>query len=154
MTEQVLYGRGITNIDAWLEANMNDVESWNVLDDIEKAVYELTSVIKNNWDTCIIVDCDVDGYTSSAILINFLYSLYPEWVNEHLTYLHHTGKQHGLIDMREIIPENTKLIICPDSASNDYICHEILKNHNVDCLILDHHETDGGYSHNAITINN
>ena len=54
MTEQILYGRGITNIDAWLKANMHDVESWSIFDDIEKAVYKLTSAIKDNWDTCII----------------------------------------------------------------------------------------------------
>lgn len=155
MTEQVLYGRGITDIDAWLKANMNDVESWNVLDDIEKAVYELTSAIKDNWDTCIIVDCDVDGYTSSAILINFLHSLYPEWVNEHLTYLHHTGKQHGLVDMRDIIPKNTKLIICPDSASNDYEEHEYWNDQGTSIIILDHHEAPHvSKSFDTITINN
>lgn len=76
--EQVLYGRGITNIKAWLEASMIDVTSWNAFDNIEMAVYNLTFAIKNNIDTCIIVDCDVDGYTSAAILINFLYSLYPD----------------------------------------------------------------------------
>jgi single-stranded-DNA-specific exonuclease len=155
MTEQVLYGRGITDVDAWLKANMNDVESWNVLDDIEKAVYELTSAIKDNWDTCIIVDCDVDGYTSAAILINFLYSLYPEWVNEHLIYLHHTGKQHGLTDMRDIIPKNTKLIICPDSASNDYEEHEYWNNQGTGIIILDHHEAPHvSKSFDTITINN
>ena len=155
MIEQVLYGRGITDIDAWLKANMYDVESWNVLDDIEKAVYKLTSAIKDNWDICIIVDCDVDGYTSAAILINFLYSLYPEWVNEHLTYLHHTGKQHGLVDMRDIIPENTKLIICPDSASNDYEEHEYWNNQETSIIILDHHEAPHvSRSFDTITINN
>ena len=155
MIEQILYGRGITDINAWLKANMYDVESWNAFDDIEKAVYKLTSAIEDGWDTCIIVDCDVDGYTSSAILINFLYSLYPEWVNEHLIYLHHTGKQHGLIDMRDIIPKNTKLIICPDSASNDYEEHEYWNNQGINIIILDHHEAPyASKSSDTITINN
>ena len=97
----------------------------------------------------------MDGYTSAAILINFLYSLYPEWVNEHLTYLHHTGKQHGLVDMRDIIPENTKLIICPDSASNDYEEHEYWNNQETSIIILDHHEAPHvSRSFDTITINN
>ena len=155
MTEQILYGRGITNIDAWLKANMHDVESWSIFDDIEKAVYKLTSAIKDNWDTCIIVDCDVDGYTSAAILINFLYSLYPDWVNEHLTYLHHIGKQHGLVDMRDNIPANIKLIICPDSASNDYEEHEYWNNQGTSIIILDHHEAPHvSKAFDTITINN
>jgi len=37
-------------------------------------------------------------------------------------------------------------IIVPDAASNDYECHKLLKEHDVDCLILDHHMADGGYS--------
>lgn len=76
--EQVLYGRGITDIKAWLNANMDDVESWTSLDHIKLAVSELNSIIENNLNACIIVDCDVDGYTSAAILINYLYSLYPK----------------------------------------------------------------------------
>ena len=153
--EQILYGRGITDINNWLKANMSDVESWNVLDNIENAVYTLTSAIKDNWDTCIIVDCDVDGYTSAAILINFLYSLYPDWVNKHLIYLHHTGKQHGLVDMRDNIPANTKLIICPDSASNDYEEHEYWNNQGASIIILDHHEAPHiSKASSTITINN
>ena len=128
--EQVLYGRGITDIKAWLNANMDDVESWTSLDHIKLAVSELNSIIENNLNACIIVDCDVDGYTSAAILINYLYSLYPKWVDNHLEYLHHTGKQHGLCDMRNIIPTYNNLIICPDSASNDYEEHQYWNDHN------------------------
>ena len=154
-TEQILYGRGITNINSWLKASMADVTSWNAFDNIEIAVYNLTFAIKNNIDTCIIVDCDVDGYTSAAILINFLYSLYPDWVNEHLTYLHHTGKQHGLVDMRDNIPEGVKLIICPDSASNDYEEHGYWFYKGVDIIILDHHEAPHvSEFKNITTINN
>lgn len=155
MIEQILHGRGITDIDAWLKANMYDVESWNILDNIENAVYTLSSAIKDNWNTCIIVDCDVDGYTSAAILINFLYSLYPNWADKHLKYFHHSGKQHGLADMREIIPKDTQLIICPDSASNDYEEHKYWSNYGTDIIILDHHEAP--YSSkffNTITVNN
>ena len=154
-TEQVLYGRGITDIKAWLNANMDDVTSWNALDNIESAVYNLTFNIKNNIDTCIIVDCDVDGYTSAAILINFLYSLYPEWVNEHLIYFHHAGKEHGLADMRDNIPDSVELIICPDSASNDYEEHKYWFNKGVDIIILDHHEAPHASEfENVITVNN
>lgn len=153
--EQVLYGRGINNIDKWLNANLDDVTHWKKLDNINIAVNKLTEHINNNSNVCIIVDCDVDGYTSSAILINFLYSLYPEWVNEHLTYLHHTGKQHGLVDMRESVPENTQLIICPDSSSNDYEEHEYWCNQKVDIIILDHHEAPHvSEFKNTITVNN
>jgi single-stranded-DNA-specific exonuclease len=45
------------------------------------------------------------------------------------------------------------LIILPDSSSNDYEEHKILKDIGYDILVLDHHEADH-YSENAIVINN
>lgn len=155
MTEQILYGRGITNIDTWLNANINDISSWRTLCNIDWAVSQLRHTIEKNLNVCIIVDCDVDGYTSAAILINFLYSLFPDWVNNHLTYLHHSGKEHGLVDMRNLVPEDTQLIICPDSASNDYEEHEYWFNQDVDIIILDHHEAlKISDFNNTITVNN
>lgn len=154
-TEQILYGRGITDIDTWLSAEYQDAESWKSLDHMEEAVKELTSIINGNLNACIVVDCDVDGYTSAAILINFLYSLYPEWVKNHLTYVHHTGKQHGLCDMQEIIPKETHLIICPDSASNDYDEHKYWNDFFVSIIILDHHEANHvSTAPRTITVNN
>ena len=154
-TEQILYGRGITNIDAWLSAEYQNAESWKSLDHMEEAVKEISSIINGNLNACIVVDCDVDGYTSAAILINFLYSLYPEWVKNHLTYVHHTGKQHGLCDMQEIIPKETHLIICPDSASNDYDEHKYWNDFFVSIIILDHHEASHvSTAPRTITVNN
>lgn len=152
--EQVLRGRGISNVDEWLAADMSIVNDWRALDGMEAAVALVKNAVAANIDTCIIVDCDVDGYTSAAIIINFLYSLYPDYVEHHVIYLHHLGKQHGLADMVDLIPENTGLIICPDSASNDYIQHEYF-NGKSKILILDHHEADHiSTSPNVVTVNN
>ena len=54
---------------------------------------------------------------------------------------------HGLEDKIDWIIENEfELVICPDAASYDIECHKRLAEVGIDCLILDHHETDGGYS--------
>ena len=153
--EQVLHGRGIDDISAWLNANTENIESWRALDNMRLAVCEINSIIENNLDACIVVDCDVDGYTSAAIIINYFYSLYPEWVENHLSYIHHTGKQHGLCDVRESFPENISLIICPDSASNDYEEHKYWNDQQVSIIILDHHEADHvSTAPQTITVNN
>lgn len=46
----------------------------------------------------MIVDSDCDGFTSSAILINYLHDFFPNWVETKLNYIFHEGKQHGLND--------------------------------------------------------
>ena len=100
--------------------------------------------IAANDNAYVIVDADCDGYTSSAILLNYLNRLFPAWVQGHVSYFMHNGKQHGLgdVDMDQLIQEGFKLIICPDSASNDYDEHQYLANHNIDVLVLDHHEAE------------
>ena len=67
----------------------------------------------------------------------------------------HDGKQHGLgdVNLDQLIKEGFKLIICPDSASNDYDQHQKLKEHGIDVLVLDHHEAPK-VSEYACIINN
>ena len=90
-----------------------------------------------------------DGYTSSSILINYLTRAYGDKVK--ITWRLHEGKEHGLI--YNTIPENTTLVIAPDSSSNQYEIHEKLHNQGIDVLILDHHECEKESEH-AIVINN
>ena len=92
---------------------------------------------------------DVDGFTSSAIIYQYLKKLNP---NKNITYYIHEGKQHGLEDMWEQLQEeNYGLIICPDSASNDAQYAEQL---SCPILVLDHHISDIEPSSNMIVINN
>ena len=46
----------------------------------------------------VIVDCDCDGYTAAALLINYLHKLFPTWVEIYVNWYMHDGKQHGLSD--------------------------------------------------------
>lgn len=101
------------------------------------------------------IDSDADGFTSSALLLNYLNCLFPAFVKNNISYRFHTGKQHGIpleiID--DIISKGYKLVIAPDAASNDYEQHRILKENNVDVLIIDHHEAEK-VSKDACVINN
>lgn len=97
------------------------------------------------------VDSDCDGYTSAAILINYLNCIFPHFAQTKISYRIHDGKQHGLLT--DTIPENIKLVIAPDSSSNDFEQHKILHDRGIDVLVLDHHEADH-CSEYACVINN
>ena len=160
LLEQILLNRGFTSredIQHFLSTDENDILDPLLLDHMKEGVELLISHIAQNDDAVIIVDSDADGYTSSAIFMNYLNRFFPGWIQNHLFYWIHSGKQHGLmdfIDSYDWLSKKIKLIICPDSASNDYEQHRIFKEHGIDILILDHHEADGGYSEDAVTINN
>ena len=111
--------------------------------------------INANDKAFIIVDSDCDGYCSSAIFLNYLNRHFPAWIQNQVEYFMHAGKQHGLsdIDIPDLIRKNIRLVICPDSASNDYEQHQTLKEHGIDVLVLDHHEAEK-VSEYACIINN
>ena len=111
----------------------------------------LVKHISQNDKVLIQVDSDCDGYTSAAALINYLNCLFPGFVQNNIYYRIHTGKQHGII--LDTIPDDVKLVICPDSSSNDYDEHKALADRGVDVLVIDHHEADA-ISENACIINN
>lgn len=153
--EQILTNRGVPHdeIHDYLNTTDDDVNSFLCFgeDKLKAAAAALIKCINADAEAEVIVDSDCDGFTSSALLINYLYDLFPAWVNNKLTWFMHTGKQHGLSDF--IPRENTKLIIIPDAGSNDYEYHKKYSDKGIDIIILDHHEAER-VSEDAIVINN
>ena len=81
------------------------------------------------------MDSDLDGIASAAILYKFLAEFYDDIET---VYSIHTGKQHGLSsDIK--IDDDTTLVLCPDSASNDIEQAKVLQDKGIDVICLDHH---------------
>lgn len=156
MLNRVLINRGIPikELKHYLNTTDDDINSPDLLGSgyMKKALVALLKCIDNNESCLVVVDSDCDGYTSAAIIINYLYKLFPSWVENNLRWFIHSGKQHGLSDcIDEALQYN--LVICPDSASNDYDYHKRLNDAGIPCIVLDHHEADK-VSYDAIIINN
>ena len=124
-------------------------------DNLRAAAALALQTVKANKRMVVIVDCDCDGYTSAAILINYLYDIFPTYIQNNLSYYMHDSKQHGLSDCIDwlLTVDNLGLVWCPDSSSNDYNEHKRLKDAGINVIVLDHHDADH-ISENAIIINN
>lgn len=151
--EQILTNRGIpiNKINNYLNASEKDVHNPILLDNMRQGAQMLIQHIQQEDDIMIQIDSDCDGMTSSAVLINYLYSIFPAYVQNHISYRLHSSKYHGIIP--ETVSDNIKLVIAPDSSSNSYSIHQELKMRGIDILILDHHEADK-VSEDACVINN
>ena len=151
--EQVLFNRGInpTDLNRFKYPSQNEVLDPSLLENMVEGAKMLIKHIGQNDEIFIQVDSDCDGYTSAAILINYLNCLFPHFTQTKLSYRIHDGKQHGLLT--DTIPNNVKLVIAPDSSSNDYEIHQALAERGIDVLVLDHHEAEK-YSEYACVINN
>ena len=151
--EQVLANRGIApeNVEHYLHTSDQDILDPALIMNIDEGIKILIKHIAQGDKVLIQIDSDCDGYTSAAGLINYLNRLFPGFVQSNIYYRIHTGKQHGFI--LDSIPDDVKLVIAPDSSSNDYEVHQQLKEKGIDVLVIDHHEADA-ISENACIINN
>lgn len=154
--QQILVNRGIDvkDIEHYLKTSDADILNPDLLDNMVEGVKRLISAIKNQEKMFLIVDCDADGFTASAALVNYIYKVFPSAMDL-LSIQLHEGKEHGIEEkwLEEIVANEYKLVICPDASSNDYKQHKFLKDNGIDVLVLDHHDAEE-VSENAIIINN
>lgn len=151
--ERVLSNRGImpSEINHYLHTTDDDILSPSLITNMDAGIKMLIKHIAQNDRVLLQIDSDCDGYTSAAVLMNYLNCLFPSFVQNNIIYRIHTGKQHGII--LDTVPTDVKLVIAPDSSSNDYDEHRALKEQGVDVLVIDHHEADK-ISECACVINN
>ena len=149
---ELLKERGITNLDDFLNPTYKNLQSWEDLDNITEGVMLIRQLLPRASDVKIglLVDSDVDGFTSAAIIYQYLTRI----GFSHIDFFLHEGKQHGLEDTWELfLEEDYTLIICPDASSNDDVYAQ-----NLYCpiLALDHHiiEPKETIAPNLIIINN
>lgn len=156
LIEQVLLNRGIENPEEYLSLDSSCINDYDNLDNIEEAIDCFNKHFENGDIISILVDSDPDGFSSAAMLYNYIKMLDEDYPVRYI--LHNNNKAHGLAKMAEgdfCIPYNTKLFIVPDAGTNDSEQFNELINNGIDCIILDHHEAeDIAKSNNAIIVNN
>jgi single-stranded-DNA-specific exonuclease len=136
--EIVLRNRGIDEPYDYTHTTDDDLHHYSKLDNIEEAKHCLLAHMEQGSRIGIMVDCDPDGYTSAAILYQYLSENYDK---SKLEYFVHTGKQHGL--SRDVqIPNTIQLLLIPDAATNDTDQCKELSERGVSIIILDHHECE------------
>ncbi|MBQ5917455.1 MAG: hypothetical protein IIW92_02680, partial [Lachnospiraceae bacterium] len=154
----LLHARGVVNVEDFLQPTDKYLSDPSLLDNINQGALWLEETLnKEDSKILIVVDCDVDGFTSGAIIYQYLEHFQkPKQI---ISVIFHEHKQHGLQDHYEtLLNDDTiyDLIILPDSSSNDYDYHEGIGARGTKFLVLDHHEIDDNQkiSQYACIINN
>lgn len=138
--KEILQDRGVTDIEHFLNPASETCElNPHNLKNIDAAAERLLYHLRKNSDILFIVDCDADGFTSSAILWLYIKKIFPE---ARLEFTVHEHKQHGLDDKIDWICDEAKwdLVICPDAGSYDVKEHRMLGELGMDVICLDHHD--------------
>lgn len=136
---KILENRGIKNVPMFLNPTKSCLEDNHLLDNIDLAVDIFLKHMNNNSKVTILQDCDCDGVTSAALMIQYINDNFP---SISVDYIIHDNKEHGLDNksMLEIEQKKPDLLIIPDAGSNDLRQLKILKSAGIDVIVLDHHD--------------
>ena len=150
--------RGTDDVDFHINPKIQNNIKASILDsksDLFEKAYQL--ILKHARDSriAIVLDDDMDGYTSSALLYQFL-----KEIGIDSDVIIGEGKTHGLTDyvMNEVAEYD--FVIIPDAGSNDVERHTELLQDGKDFLVLDHHQVEDAslerlnHSDRGIVINN
>ena len=149
--QDILSLQGIENIPKFLNPTINDTESELLFENIRKAQDCFVKHMKNKDSISIVCDSDVDGYTSAALMYQYIKRLDKDIK---INYYTHEKKQHGLKDLIEkLCEDDSKLVIVPDAGSENAAEAKRLIDLNKDVIILDHHSIDAS-DNPAIVVNN
>jgi single-stranded-DNA-specific exonuclease len=142
LTAQVLINRGITHLDQadqFLHPSLSLLHSPFLMKDMEKAVDRVIQALSRGEEILIYGDYDVDGITSTAILILFFQTLrFPCRY-----YIPHRVKEgYGLhFDaMGRFAQQGVKLIITADCGISNVDEVKEAQEKGLDVIITDHHE--------------
>ena len=149
--EDILKLKGIKDINSFLNPTIKNTESELLFDNIEKARDVFIKHIRNKDVIDLLVDCDVDGFTSASNIYQYIKRLNSDI---EVRCFIHKGKIHGLSEFVDSMCEDdSKLVIVPDAGSGDSKeCEKLIEN-GKDVIILDHHSIDAS-DNPAIVVNN
>ena len=158
---QILLNRGIKDPENFFELDEDVVQSPYDLEYIEEAADKIIEHIHNGSKIGLLIDADVDGYTSAALLVNYIYEQemngdFSQY-NYDIHFIHHEKKEHGLnVKIMRYLRDELKpnLLIIPD-ASGSAEQYEALNGIGIDIVVLDHHQTaERGDGIHTIVVNN
>ena len=89
---KLLQSKGIQDVDKYINPTKECLQNPIDLNNIEDGAKLLKTAIEKEWNILLIIDSDNDGFTSSAIMYQYIKKIAP---NINIQYRLHEGKQHG-----------------------------------------------------------
>lgn len=133
----ILETEGVTDIEAFLHVGAHNYLSPFLMKNMKEGIELLHTVLAmDNPQIFVLIDSDVDGYTSGTVMISFLREHYP---NATVHYKLSPNKSHGLKSSYLTGYEHLDLIIIPDAGTNDLTAVKSAHKAGTAVLILDHH---------------
>lgn len=142
LVAKVLINRGITDAGdakSFIERNVEALHSPFLINDMDKAVDRIKKAVKEKEKITVYGDYDVDGITSTAILVSFL-KKNGALVDSYIPDRQNEGYGVNSEAVEKISKGGTGLIITVDTGITAWEEVNYAKKFGTDVIITDHHE--------------
>ncbi|KXS44188.1 MAG: single-stranded-DNA-specific exonuclease [Candidatus Frackibacter sp. T328-2] len=139
---EILVNRGLQTeeeIEEFLHVDLNDLHSPFLFRGMKEAVERILQAISFEETIAIYGDYDVDGITSTSLLINFFRRLNAE-PKHHIPNRIEEGYGLNKGAIKELADQGVELLITVDCGISDYDEVEYANELGIDVIITDHHE--------------
>lgn len=139
---KILLNRGFNSadeVDNFLNAKLrNTIPDPSLLLDMDKAVERVIEAVQGKHDIMVLGDYDVDGITSTALMVKYLrlIGIEPKYYVPNRFSDGYGVSQNAI---SRAIENHTNLVIAVDSGTNSIIEIEQAKQQGIDFVVLDHH---------------
>lgn len=129
--------RNITNLSEFISINIsNSIPDPYIFKDMQRACEKTLEAIKNKKSIAILGDYDVDGISSTAILVKFFNYLK---IKNYYFIPNRLDEGYG-VSIKNLEKYKDSFIITVDTGSSAFCELEYAKNNNIDMIVLDHHD--------------
>lgn len=141
LASKILFNRGLKNKDEiikFLNPKYNDFYDPFLLNDMKKATERILRAIEKDENIWIYGDYDVDGVTSTSLLVNFFFSIGID-VRYYIPNRHTEGYGLNKSAIEYIKEQKGDLIITVDCGITSIEEANFAKSIGIDMIITDHH---------------
>jgi single-stranded-DNA-specific exonuclease len=144
ITAGLLCNRNLTKIsetEAFLNPSWESLRDSFLLKDMKKAVDRINKAVDKNETICIYGDYDVDGVTSTAILLTYFRNIGYDNIMHHIPERKTEGYGLNMDAVRMISEKGCSLLVTVDCgiASSEEI--KYANSMRMDVIVTDHHKT-------------
>jgi len=134
--------KNIDNVDLFLNPTIkNNLPNPLKLKDMKNAINRTFETIKRNESIGIFGDYDVDGASSTALLVRY-FSLLNQNIKTYIPDRKKEGYGPSVKGFNNLIKLGTKIIFTVDCGTLSFEPVKIAQSQNIDVIVLDHHQSD------------
>jgi len=134
--------KNIDNIDLFLNPKIKNLLPNPLhIKDMKNAIERTYRSISENEIIGIFGDYDVDGATSTALLARYFLSIKKK-INTYIPDRQTEGYGPNTTGFKNLINKGAKIIFTVDCGTSSFEPINFAQKHNVDVIVLDHHQSD------------